>query len=69
MAVTIEIDLATLKYVLQHGLDSRFYALHGCVREIGISPEMLAAIRAGEFGRINSIVGPSEFGPANLAPK
>ena len=69
MADTIEIDLATLKRVLHDGLDSGFNTLHGCVPEITISPEILAAIRAGKFGTVDSVIGPSELGPAILAVK
>jgi len=69
MADTIEVDLATLKRILQDGLDAGLHTLNGCVPEISISPEILAAIRAGEFGGIDGIVGPSEFGPADLASK
>ena len=69
MADTIWVDLATLKRVLQNGLDPGFHTLNGCVPEISISPEILAAIRAGEFGAVDSIIGPSELGPTNLARK
>jgi hypothetical protein len=69
MADKIEIDLATLKRILQDGLDPGFNTLHGCVLEISISPEILAAIRAREFGAVDSVVGPSELSPATLASK
>jgi hypothetical protein len=69
MKDTIEIDLATLKHVLKHGLDPGFNTLQGCVPEISISPEILAALRAGDFGAVGSVVGPSELGPATLAVK
>jgi hypothetical protein len=68
MTDTIEIDLATLERVLKHGLDPGFHTLQGCVPEISISPEILAAL-ARKFGGIDSVVGPSDLGPASLASK
>jgi hypothetical protein len=68
VADTIEIDLATLERVLHDGLDPGFHTLQGCVPEIGISPEILAAL-TGKFGGVDSVVGPSELGPASLASK
>jgi hypothetical protein len=69
MADTIEVDLATLDRVFQDGLDAGLHTLNGCVPEISISPEMLAAIRAGKFGRIGNVICPSELSPATLAAK
>jgi hypothetical protein len=68
MADTIEIDLAALEHVLKHGLDPGLHTLQGCVAEVSISPEILAAL-ARKLGGIDSVVGPSELGPASLASK
>lgn len=68
MADTIEIDLATLEHVLKHGLDPGLHTLQGCVAEVGISPEVLAALTR-KFGGVDSVVGPSELGSATLAAK
>jgi len=68
VADTIEIDLATLERVLHDGLDPGFHTLQGCVPEISISPEILAAL-ARKLGGIDGVVGPSELGSASLASK
>ncbi len=44
MADTIEVDLPTLKRVLEYGLDLGFNSLDGCVPEVSISSEVLAAL-------------------------
>jgi hypothetical protein len=69
MADTVYIDLATLEHVFQKGLDAGLHALDGCVPEISVSAEVLAAIRAGKFGGIDRVVGPSEFRPASFTTK
>jgi hypothetical protein len=58
MADSIEIDLATLKRILHEGLDLGFSSLQGCTVEISIGSEVLAALLAGDLGRVDSIVGP-----------
>lgn len=69
MADSIEVDLSKLERVLQQGREAGLHTLDGCVLEISISPEMLAALRAGNFGAVGSVVGPSELGPTTLAVK
>lgn len=69
MADTILVDSATLESVFQDGLRLGLNSLQGCVPEVFVSPENLATILAGDFGRIDSVVGPSEFGPTLLATK
>jgi hypothetical protein len=69
MADTIEVDLATLKRILHDGLGLRLNGLQGCVPEVSISPEIRAALLAGDFGGVDSIVGPLKLGPATLAIK
>ena len=65
---TIEIDLAT---ALKHISDSRdglfSNRLRGCVAQVRISAEVFAALLAGKFGAIDSIVGPSELFATPLA--
>lgn len=68
MADTIELDLATLEHVLEHGLDPGFHTLQGCVPEISISPAILAAL-AKKFGVVGRVIGPSKLGVASLATK
>jgi hypothetical protein len=69
MANTINVNLATLKRGFHDGLDAGLHTLDSCVPEISINPEILAAIRAGEFGSVDGIVGPSELEPAPLTAK
>jgi len=69
MQDTINIDLSALKNVFHDLLSPRLNRLHGCVAQVFISPEVLAAIRAGYLGGINGVVGPCEFRPALLAGK
>ena len=69
MADTIETDLPTLKYVLHHGLGLRLNGLDSCVPEIRISPEVYAALLAGDFSGIGSVIAPTELCPAVLAVK
>ncbi|MGA3303939.1 MAG: hypothetical protein ABSC72_11720 [Methylovirgula sp.] len=69
MADTIEIDLASLKGFSEERRDFLPHTLQGCVLEISISPKILAALRAIEFGTVDGIVGPSELGATSLASK
>lgn len=69
MADMIKVDLTTLERVFHDGLDAGFHTLDSCIPEIGISAEILAAIRAGKLGRFDSVVGPSEFSATVLAVK
>jgi hypothetical protein len=45
MADTIEVDLATLKRVVDDGLGSSFNGLQGCLPEISISTEAVLRLR------------------------
>jgi hypothetical protein len=67
-ADTIDIDLATLERVLKHGLDLGSHALQGCVLEVSISPEILAALTK-KVGGVDCVLRPSEFGVTPLAAK
>lgn len=67
MADTIEIDLPTLKNALEGGVDLCFKRIDGCVPEIGISAEALAALLAENFSAVCGIVRPTEFFAASLA--
>jgi hypothetical protein len=58
MADTIEIDLPTLKRILQDGFELGFGSLQGCTAQVSIGPEMLAALLAEDFCGLDSIVGP-----------
>ena len=50
MVDTIEVDLVTLKRVLDDGLGFRPNRLDGCLPQIGISTENLAALLARNLG-------------------
>ena len=63
----IEFTLAELKVLFQTVPDPRLRCLDGCVAEVSISAEVLAAVRAGELCIIGDVVEPSEFGSAVFA--
>lgn len=67
MKDTFEFDLASLQDILNHGFDLGFRSVHGCVPEVTVGSEVLAAIRAGYFGRVDSVVRPGEFGATPFA--
>jgi hypothetical protein len=49
MADTIEIDLPTLKRSLKDGEDLGHSGIQGLTANVRISPEVLAALLAGDF--------------------
>ena len=69
MADTIEVDLAAVQAALEDGLSFRPNRIEGCLPEIGISAENLAALLAGDLGGIDGVVLPFEFGAASLTAK
>jgi hypothetical protein len=55
----VEIELSLLESVLHDRNGLVPHRLQGCVAEVGISSEALAAIRALDFSRIDAVVGPA----------
>jgi hypothetical protein len=69
MANTIGVDLAALKRILHDGLSLSPHSLQGCVPEVGITSEDLAALLARDFSVIDGIIGPSELCLTGLTAK
>lgn len=70
MADTIEVDLTTaLKRLLHDGLQAPHHRIVGLIAEVAISPEIRAALLAGDFGSFDSIVRPDESRAADAAPE
>lgn len=67
MQDTFYVDLETLKGLLKRGDCLVPNRLDGCVPEIGISAEDLAALLACDLSRVESIVAPSELRVAGFA--
>ena len=57
MADSFDFDLPALKCLFEHGLDPTLHSLNGCVPEVRVGSEILAAIRAGELGVVGGVVG------------
>jgi hypothetical protein len=65
-----KIDLsAVLQAIRDDALCPLFNLLHGCMLEIGISTEALAAALAENFGILDRVVGPRELCAVALAVK
>jgi len=69
MASKFEFDLDGLKGILHKPLDMRFRRLDGPIAEVTVGTAVLAAIRAGDLGGIDSIVGPLKRGATARALK
>jgi hypothetical protein len=67
MADIVLVDLASVKAVLNDGSGLGLHSLQGCVPEIGISTEHLAALLAGDLSAIDGVIRPSEFCSTDLA--
>ena len=64
MPDVLEISLSTLESVLYGRNRLVPHSLQGCVLEVTIGPEALAAILAFDLSRIDRIIGPLERGSA-----
>jgi len=60
----LEIDLSTLESVLYQRDGLVPHSFQGCIFEVTISPEALAAILAFDLSRIISVIGPLKVGSA-----
>ena len=67
MADTIVVDLPMLEAFLDEPRNLVGGSLRRLVAEVAISPEIVAAIHAGEFGVFGRIVGPGDASAALFA--